>query len=128
MLTIFLKQLGYKGIPILHDSKKHGLTENVMNILAFGDKPKLLWIPDAGTNDVEQCKILKEEYNYTIVISDHHLCSQYNPYAIIVNNQISPNVINKEGCGATVTWHCIHNINPQLANQLISYVMIILIR
>lgn len=124
MLTIFLKQLGYKVIPILHDSKKHGLTENVMNILSFGNEPKLLWIPDAGTNDTEQCKILKEKYNYTIVISDHHLQSQDNPYAIIVNNQMSPNVTNKEGCGCLVTWHCIHNIDSYLASQLISYVMV----
>ena len=124
MLTIFLKQLGYKVIPILHDSKKHGLTENVMNILSFGNEPKLLWIPDAGTNDTEQCKILKEKYNYTIVISDHHLQSQDNPYAIIVNNQMSPNVTNKEGCGCLVTWRCIHNIDSYLASQLISYVMV----
>ena len=124
MLTIFLKQLGYKVIPILHNSKKHGLTENVMNILSFGNEPKLLWIPDAGTNDTEQCKILKEKYNYTIVISDHHLQSQDNPYAIIVNNQMSPNVTNKDGCGCLVTWRCIHNIDSYLASQLISYVMV----
>jgi single-stranded-DNA-specific exonuclease len=122
MLSIFLTQLGYKIIPLLHSDKKHGLSQEIMDTL-LTKEPSLLWIADAGTNDTEQCKQLSE-LGWKIIISDHHISEQDNPYAIIVNNQMSPNVINKQGCGATVTWHCIHNINPQLANSLISYVMI----
>ena len=122
MLTVFLKQLGYKIIPLFHSDKKHGLSQEIMDIL-LTKEPSLLWIPDAGTNDTEQCEQLSK-LGWQILISDHHQLFQDNPYAIIVNNQMSPNVINKQGCGATVTWHCLHNINQQLANSFISYVMI----
>lgn len=122
MLSIFLKQLDYKIIPLIHSDKKHGISQEIMDIL-LTKEPSLLWIADAGTNDTEQCKQLSE-LGWKIVISDHHICSQDNPYAIIVNNQMSPNVINKQGCGCLTTWHCLHYINSQLANSLISYPMI----
>ena len=101
MLSIFLKQLDYKIILLIHSDKKHGISQEIMDIL-LTKEPSLLWIADAGTNDTEQCKQLSE-LGWKIVISDHHISQQDNPYAIIVNNQMSPNVINKEWCGCLTT-------------------------
>ena len=125
MLTIFLKQLGYNIIPLFHSDKGHGLTKEIMDILLIKE-PSLLWISDAGTNDVKQCKQLNE-LNWKIIISDHHIQEVKNPYCILVNNQIAPNVINKYGSGCVVTWHCLHYINSTIANNLISYPMISII-
>jgi single-stranded-DNA-specific exonuclease len=48
---------------------------------------QLLIVPDAGTNDVKQCKILSEEYDIDILILDHHTIEKENSYAIVINNQ-----------------------------------------
>jgi single-stranded-DNA-specific exonuclease len=48
---------------------------------------QLLIVPDAGTNDVKQCKILSEEYDMDILILDHHTIEKENLYAIVINNQ-----------------------------------------
>lgn len=47
----------------------------------------LLIIVDSGTNDVKECKELKER-GIDVVIIDHHLPSVVNDWAVIVNNQI----------------------------------------
>jgi len=66
----------------MNEGKKHGIIVDTI--------PKdiqLLIVPDAGTNDVEQCKILSEKYDIDILILDHHLITIKNPYAIVINNQ-----------------------------------------
>ena len=53
---------------ILHTrAKAHGLSDDV----TIPSDVKLLIIPDAGTNDTEQCKALSE-YGMNILILDHH--------------------------------------------------------
>jgi single-stranded-DNA-specific exonuclease len=66
----------------MNEGKKHGIIVN--NI------PKniqLLIVPDAGSNDIAQCKILSEKYDIDILILDHHVIEKENPYAIVINNQ-----------------------------------------
>lgn len=126
MIYTFLKQYNpnLELIPLLHNfnKKSHGLQdEEIMDILR-NSEPSLLWISDAGSSDIKECKELSE-LGYKIVVGgDHH---QYvnNPYAIVVNNQDN-SVTNKNGCGCLVTWHVLHKLNPTIANSLISYVMI----
>ena len=90
---------------LLHDSKQHGLSDHIQFLeegrLASG-KPFLILIPDAGSNDTNECKKLNE-LNCSIIILDHHICDKENPYAIIINNQNS-NYPNKELSGVGVTW------------------------
>ena len=83
----------------LHTGKQHGLSDDIQ----IPEDTDLLIIPDAGTNDVEQCKALSEK-GVKILILDHHLKEVENPYAVIVNNQISENYTNKEFCGAGVVY------------------------
>lgn len=51
----------------MNDGKRHGIIPKyIPNI----DSIDLLIVPDAGTNDVDQCKILSEEYDMDILILD----------------------------------------------------------
>ena len=84
----------------LHSGKQHGLNDQIKTILK--DPPALVLIPDAGSNDVNECTALWEKGIKTIIL-DHHLCDVQNPHAIIINNQLS-DYPNKELSGVGVTW------------------------
>lgn len=84
----------------LHSGKQHGLNDHIDHLLT--ENYSLVLIPDAGSNDVEECKKLKEK-NIEVIILDHHICDLDNPYAYVINNQLS-NYPNKELSGVGVTW------------------------
>lgn len=100
MMFQYLKAIGYfRKINVLyHSGKEHGLSKEI----EVPPETTLLIIPDAGSNDVEQCKELHEK-GIDILILDHHICDRENPYAIIVNNQ-NGTYPNKELSGAGVVY------------------------
>ncbi len=100
MMFQYLKAIGYFGkINVLHHSgKEHGLSKEI----EIPPETTLLIIPDAGSNDVEQCKELRDK-GIDILILDHHICDRENPYAVIVNNQ-NGTYPNKELSGAGVVY------------------------
>lgn len=101
---LYLKHLGYTkdNVRVLfHKGKQHGLSDDVYNEIK--DDCGMLWIPDAGTNDVDRCKELFDN-GVHILITDHHQKNVDNPYAVIINNQVSPNVTNKDLAGVGVTF------------------------
>lgn len=67
----------------IHTGKQHGLSSDI----EIPNDCDLLIIPDAGSNDVEQCKQLKTR-GIDIIILDHHEIEYPNEYAIVVNNQM----------------------------------------
>ena len=83
----------------IHKGKQHGLSYDI----EIPNDIQLLIVPDAGSNDSEQCKTLKEK-GIDIIILDHHICDKNNPYAIVINNQLSDNYLNKDFCGAGITY------------------------
>ena len=85
---------------VLHSGKQHGLNDHIDHLLT--ENYSLVLVPDAGSNDVEECKKLKEK-NIEVIILDHHICDLDNPYAYVINNQLS-NYPNKELSGVGVTW------------------------
>ena len=90
---LYLKHIGINNINVLfHSDKGHGLTDEIMG--QINDDCSMVWLPDAGTNDIEQCEILHDK-GIKVLITDHHQQSVNNPYATIINNQISENVNNK---------------------------------
>lgn len=94
-------------IVLFHTSKQHGLSNDIMaqlNVLDAVDVGDigLVWLPDAGTNDADQSAILALQ-NVPVLITDHHEKERENPHAVIVNNQTSDNVNNKDLCGTGVT-------------------------
>jgi single-stranded-DNA-specific exonuclease len=102
MMYLYIKRMNsdYPVEYIMHGrAKAHGLGNDVI----VPSNTKLLIIPDAATNDTDECHKLQES-GIDILILDHHEREHENPYAIIVNNQISDNYPNKEFCGAGIVY------------------------
>lgn len=104
----------------LHTKKQHGLSNDVV----VPDDCNLLIIPDAGSNDTEQCKALSDK-GIDIIILDHHICDKENPYAIIVNNQACE-YPNKNFCGAGIVYKFLKAVDDELwdnyADQMLDIV------
>lgn len=115
MMYLYIKEMD-KDYPveyILHTrAKAHGLSDD---IIIPGDI-KLLIIPDAGTNDVNECKELRKR-GVEILILDHHEREDENHYAMIVNNQISGNYPNKDLCGAGVVFRFLQALDDENWNE-----------
>lgn len=91
---------------IIHKSNKaHGLTKMDDGDVDIPKGTKLLVIPDAGTNDFEQCNNLIDS-GIDVLIIDHHEQEEIGKdnKAIVVNNQISDNYKNKAFSGAGVMY------------------------
>lgn len=82
---------------LIHEGKQHGLADMIDKI---PEGTKFLVIPDAASNDIEQCRELSKDMD--IVILDHHVAEK-NPYATVVNPQLD-DYPNKNLVGAGVTW------------------------
>lgn len=102
----------------VHDGKQHGLNDHIEWILKVVSDPldnrnySLVILPDAGSNDVEECKKLSEKNIKTIVL-DHHLCDQFNPYALVINNQLC-DYPNKDFSGAGIVYQFCRYIDKLL--------------
>ena len=110
MVYRYIKQLG-ENINVtysLHTKKQHGISEDI-------EIPKdceLLIIPDAGSNDIEQCKELTKK-GIDVIILDHHICDKQNDFAIVVNNQMC-DYPNKNFCGAGIVYKFLKAIDEEL--------------
>ena len=115
MMYSYIKKMNvdYPVNYILHArAKAHGLDDDIV----ISDDTKLLIIPDAGTNDTEQCRELSEK-GIDILILDHHESEEKNPYALIVNNQMSDNYSNKDFCGAGVVYKFLQALDAETWNE-----------
>lgn len=115
MMYLYIKRMdeNYPVEYILHTrAKAHGLSDDV----TIPSDVKLLIVPDAGTNDVEQCKALLEG-GVDILILDHHEKEEDNTYALIVNNQMSDNYENKSLCGAGVVYRFLQALDEENWNE-----------
>lgn len=99
----FVRRLGSKPIMFWHTGKQHGLApssdENIL-LQAQEANVTLMWVPDAGSGDIEPCRELKRNGIDTI-ITDHHLAKE-NPCAIVVNCHFDDE-LNSNLTGAGVT-------------------------
>lgn len=88
-------------IYVHQKNKSHGLSDKDFDI---DEDIKLLIVPDAGSNDVEEHCLLMEN-GVSCICADHHQVTaniQDSP-AIILNNQISNDYKNKNCCGTSIT-------------------------
>lgn len=93
MMYLYIRDIiGYKNITyMLHEGRKaHGLTKEVLARI-ISDKPDLIIVPDAGSNDYEEHKVLKQ-FGVDIIVIDHHKCERYSDDAIVINNQLQEGV------------------------------------
>jgi len=92
----------------IHSKKQHGISDDI-NI---PENINLLIIPDASSNDVDQCKELKEK-GIDIIILDHHEIEKQNTYAIVVNPQ-NCNYKNKSIAGCAVVLKFLQALDEEL--------------
>lgn len=92
----------------LHTQKQHGISEDII----IPEDIDLLIVPDAGSNDVNQCKEL-HECGIDIIVLDHHICDKKNPYAIVVNNQMC-DYPNKNFCGGGIVYKFLKAVDDEL--------------
>jgi len=94
---------------ILHKGKGHGLSDTIEDIYKLYDENpniKYVILPDSSSNDYEYHERLYND-NIKCLILDHHIVepdTQFSEGAVIINNQLSDEYINKDLCGAGVTW------------------------
>ena len=81
----------------LHDSKVHGIILDTIP-----DDVQLLIVPDAGSSNFEQHKILKDK-GIDVLVIDHHEAKYISPDACIINNQLDK-YPNKTLSGVGVTF------------------------
>lgn len=115
MMYLYIKRMDeeYPVEYILHTrAKAHGLSDDVK----IPSDVKLLIIPDAGTNDCKECKELSEQ-GVDILILDHHEKEEDNPYALIINNQMSDSYPNKCLCGAGVVYRFLQALDDENWNE-----------
>lgn len=93
-----------------NEGKKHGIILDTIP-----QDIKFLIVPDAGSNDIEQCQKLKEK-GIDVLILDHHICQEINPYACVVNNQMC-DYPTKSLCGAGVVYKFCQYIDSLLGTN-----------
>lgn len=95
---------------IMHTGKQHGLNDCIDQVLE--QSPQLVILPDSGTNDIKECKKLKD-IGCDVIVLDHHLPEVNNNWALIINNQCC-DYPNKELSGAGVVWQFCRYIDKLL--------------
>ena len=106
----------------LHNKKQHGIILEELEGYEFD----LLIVPDAGSNDVEQCKNLKSK-GKEILILDHHNIEIPNPYAIVINcqdGQYGNNTLSGVGVVHKFFKQMDKELNCNFADQYLNYVAI----
>ena len=95
-------QEDYPVFLILHENNKsHGLNSWDFHLPS---NTKLLIIPDAATNDINECQELIDKGISVICLDHHQKSDERQNSAIVVNNQVSDNYYNKDACGAHITY------------------------
>ena len=87
---------------LIHDGKQRGLDDDKLFNKCIDEPRPLLIIPDSGTNDLAQVKILTE-LGTTVIVLDHHNLTTPIEQGVLINCQMGD--VDKHGSGAMVTHH-----------------------
>lgn len=99
----------------LHKGKQHGfIIEEIPGDI------DLVIIPDAGSNQFEEHQKLKEK-GIDVIVLDHHECEKESEDAIVVNNQLSPQYLNKNFSGAGIVYKFCKAIDEHLGINKADY-------
>lgn len=87
---------------LLHTSKQRGLEDDYVMNRIREERPNLVFVPDAGTNNVVQAEELCE-MGVGLIVLDHHDYDTPIQKGILINNQNTDYNVQREGSGALVT-------------------------
>lgn len=117
----YIKRLNpnYPVAFIMHQAaKSHGLSSKDI-VIPSGTK--LFIIPDAGTNDYEECKeLIEDKVVEDILILDHHEAGENGlknntlDHVVIVNNQMSEDYDNKDLSGVGIVYKFLQALDNEL--------------
>ena len=115
--ALFIKFMQFINCPIdilIDEGKTHGLTDSIMSKI-LDEQYTLVIIPDAGSNDIEQHKILLDN-NIDFLVLDHHEVLpesidniNKNNKGIVINNQLLD--INKHFTGVGMVYLFLKHVN-----------------
>lgn len=99
---------------LFHTGKQHGLDDELMDYILDRSAivPALVILPDSGSEQTEQHKLLKEN-NINVLSLDHHPCDIVSDFAIVINNQMC-DYPNKSASGVCITWQFCRYIDKLL--------------
>lgn len=125
ILTSYIEKLFSHSMNLhhfLHKGKEHGITDYMLEkILRLNEYSgvDLLIVPDAGTSDYEHQKIISGENDIPILILDHHEAENgESEYAVVVNNQLSPEYPNKALSGVGVVYKFLQALDDAYIEDL----------
>ncbi len=111
--------------------KAQGLNKVVFEEILNSDID-LLILTDCSSSDLDEMKMINRLNelgwkNLDVIICDHHLVSKgkkgVENYACLINNQIEPNVVNKQGSGTLVVWKFLQYLDYYCGtNDAIKYI------
>ena len=119
--------LKYENVSYIHHlSRQNGLTETIMNeINSLEEKPDLVIMPDASSNDFTQHESLYFN-DIDVIVLDHHEAIRESEYATVVNPQLSPEYENKQLSGVGVVYKflqaCDHRFGINKADKYLDLV------
>ena len=109
---------------LIHEGKERGLQDDIIFQHLKNEPRPFLIIPDAGTNDKEQCN---ELLDVDILVLDHHDIETPIEHGILINNQAKnfdfPTSISKNGSGCLVTWMFLNALDTRLNNNWANYLI-----
>lgn len=96
----------------LHEGKEHGVI-----VKTIPEDAALVIVPDAGSNQFEEHKTLKEK-GIDVIVLDHHDCEEESEDAIVVNSQLSPEYSNKQFSGVGISYKFCKALDDKLNLKL----------
>lgn len=83
----------------IHTKKQHGLSDDI----EIDEATNLIILPDSSSNDYEKHSYYKNK-GMDILVLDHHEADKVSKDAIVINNQLSDKVKNKNLSGVGVVY------------------------
>jgi len=115
----YMKLLNKKwNIKILiHNGKERGLDDECLMNRCVNNPRPLLIIPDAGTNNKEQVKMLNDLGTDVIILDHHNLTDpvEQNDKIVLISDQIGS--VDRCGSGAMVTHHFVRALDIEFEVQ-----------
>lgn len=114
ILYQYLKRIkpNWDIIILIHSSKQRGLQdETVMNRIRQ-EKPDLVIVPDAGTNDIVQAEELCN-LEIGLIVLDHHDYTTPIQKGYLINNQNQNYKVQRNGSGALVTHKFLQRLDDE---------------
>lgn len=88
----------------LHEGKQHGLQDHIDRLMEENNEYDLIILPDSSSNDATYHDMLDEIHIPCLILDHHETDVKLSDNAVVVNNQLSPEYINKSLTGAGVVY------------------------